>query len=72
MILHLNPLYNLWFFSAKTKQKYKGNKDLLLSLEVIEETSTSVGLSSEHIEALVDVAASGIQGESVKTDLFAW
>jgi len=39
---------------------------------VIEETSTSVGLSSEHIEALVDVAASGIQGESVKTDLFAW
>ena len=47
---------------ATSKQKFKGNEELLWALECIEETSLRTGLSPDHIVALIDVAASGIQG----------
>ncbi|XP_045199396.1 centromere protein I-like [Mercenaria mercenaria] len=54
-----------FFVDATTRQKFKGNEELLWALECIEETSLKTGLSPDHITALVDVAASGIQVETV-------
>ena len=49
-------------FAAKERLKFKGNEELLWSLKQLEETSTRTGLQPEHIVSLVDVAASGQQG----------
>ena len=53
-------------FSAKERLKFKGNEELLWSLQQLEETSTRTGLQPGHIASLVDVAASGQQGNSGK------
>ncbi|XP_060571869.1 centromere protein I-like isoform X2 [Ruditapes philippinarum] len=54
-----------YFVNATSKQKFKGNEELLWALECIEETSLRTGLSPDHIKTLIDVAASGIQVETV-------
>ncbi|KAL3846578.1 hypothetical protein ACJMK2_017554 [Sinanodonta woodiana] len=66
-----NPLNDAvcYLVSADSKLKIKGNEALHKSLEVIERTATSSGLSPEQILQLVDVAASGKQAETVSKKL---
>ncbi|KAL4220762.1 hypothetical protein ACF0H5_021156 [Mactra antiquata] len=54
-----------YFCSAKSRQKFRGNTELISALECIEHTALNKGLSPEHISSLVDVAAAGIQVETV-------
>lgn len=57
-----NPGHVSVYCVAKTRQKFRGNDKLKSALELIEDVATTRGLSPEHIEALVDVAAEGTQG----------
>ncbi|KAK3603764.1 hypothetical protein CHS0354_023383 [Potamilus streckersoni] len=66
-----NPLNDAvnYLVTADSKLRIKGNEALHKSLEVIERTATSLGLSPDQILQLVDVAASGKQGETVSKKL---
>ncbi|XP_052215078.1 centromere protein I-like isoform X1 [Dreissena polymorpha] len=51
--------------TSRKPYKGKGNEELTSALELIELTAQNTGLSPEHIDRLIDVAAKGIQVETV-------
>ncbi|KAJ8303826.1 hypothetical protein KUTeg_018619 [Tegillarca granosa] len=58
-----------FFTKATGPIKVRGNVELKLSLDLLTEKSRTVGLNTEHIEDLIDVAASAQQAETISSKL---